>query len=190
LIHFSFNDFWWFYLAFTCFVFIVLALDLGVFHSKAHEISFKQASVWTTIWIGLAFVFNFFFYLYYLHRFSTHPTYLSIPNFDSAVQAKATALEFLTGFVVEKSLIVFTSNIFAVLGLRSMYFMLAGFMDKFINMKYGLASILIFVGFKMVYLSEAFGGKFPITWSLAIIAALIGSSVFASVVIEKRNAYI
>ena len=68
-----------------------------------------------------------------------------------------------------------------------MYFMLAGVMDKFIYIKYGLASVLVFVGFKMVYLNQAFGGKFPITWSLGIIAALIGASVFASVVIIGRQ---
>jgi tellurite resistance protein TerC len=66
-----------------------------------------------------------------------------------------------------------------------MYFMLIGVMDKFIYIKYGLASVLIFVGLKMVYLNEAFGGKFPISWSLAIITTLIGSSVLLSVIIDS-----
>lgn len=332
MILFPFADYWWFYLAFLAFVLIVLALDLGVFHKHAHEVSFKEASIWTSIWIGLAFVFNYLFYLYALHRFSTHEGYTSIPDFDAAAQAKTTALEFLTGFVVEKSLaidnifvfavvfayfgipkiyqhrvlfwgilgalvframfiamgsvlmrydwvvmffgglliltgikmyfagteqtdlnknlivrglkkifrihpriegqkffirkngmlyvtplfvaliflelsdiifavdsvpaifaltneplIVFTSNIFAILGLRSMYFMLAGVMDRFRYIKYGLASVLIFVGSKMVYLNDAFGGKFPIIWSLAIIAALIGSSIVLSIIMDARR---
>lgn len=327
---FPFYDYWWFYVAFTAFVLVVLALDLGVFHKHSHEVSFKEASIWTAVWIGLAFVFNYLFYLYAQYRFSTHDRYTSIPDFDPDAQAKTSALEFLTGFVVEKSLavdnifvfavvfayfgipkiyqhrvlfwgilgalifralfiamgsvlmeyhwvvvffgalliltgikmffagtktqnldnnfivnqlkkffrvhpkiegqnffikkngltyvtplflaivflelsdiifavdsvpaifsltkeplIVFTSNIFAILGLRSMYFMLAGVMDRFIYIKYGLASVLVFVGLKMVWLNEAFDGKFPIHWSLAIIALLIGTSISASIIMDR-----
>lgn len=330
MILFPFYDYWWFYVGFIVFVLVVLALDLGVFHKKAHEVSFKEASIWTTIWISVALIFNYLFYLYAKYQFSNHERYTSLPGFDPDAQAKTTALEFLTGFVVEKSLaidnifvfavvfayfgipkiyqhrvlfwgilgalffraifiamgsilmqyhwlviffgalllltgikmffagtkpqnlennflvrqlkkffrvhphiegqnffikkngltyvtplflalvflelsdiifavdsvpaifaltkeplIVFTSNIFAILGLRSMYFMLAGVMDKFAFIKYGLASVLIFVGLKMVWLNEAFGGKFPINWSLIIIAALIGSSIVASIIIDK-----
>jgi tellurite resistance protein TerC len=86
--------------------------------------------------------------------------------------------------LTKEPLIVFTSNIFAILGLRSMYFMLAGVMDRFIYIKYGLASVLVFVGLKMVWLNDAFGGKFPVNWSLGIIALLIGSSVVASIIID------
>lgn len=334
MILFPFNDYWWFYLGFTVFVLMMLALDLGVFHKKAHAVSFKEASIWTSIWIGLALVFNFLFYHYSLYRFSTDPLYTSIPNFDPKSQAKISALEFLTGFVVEKSLaidnififaivfsyfgiskiyqhrvlfwgvigalvfralfiaigsilmqyhwvvvffgglliltgikmffagtqpqnlensfivkqlkkifrihphiegqkffikknnltyvtplflaliflemtdiifavdsvpaifaitkeplIVFTSNIFAILGLRSMYFMLAGVMDRFVYIKYGLASVLIFVGLKMVWLNEAFDGKFPIKWSLTCIALLIGTSILASIIVDRKKGY-
>jgi tellurite resistance protein TerC len=87
--------------------------------------------------------------------------------------------------ITKEPLIVFTSNIFAILGLRSMYFMLSGVMDKFIYIKYGLAAVLVFVGTKMVYLNNAFGGKFPIVWSLSIITLLIGSSILFSVFREK-----
>lgn len=332
MILFPFYDYWWFYVGFIGFVLVVLALDLGVFHKNAHEVSFKEASIWTTVWISLALVFNYLFYLYAQYRFSTHERYTSIPGFDPDVQAKTSALEFLTGFVVEKSLaidnifvfavvfayfgipkmyqhrvlfwgilgalffraifiamgsvlmqyhwvviffgalliltgikmffagtkpqelennfiirqlkkvfrvhphiegqnffikkegltyvtplflsliflelsdiifavdsvpaifaltkeplIVFTSNIFAILGLRSMYFMLAGVMDRFAYIKYGLASVLVFVGLKMVWLNEAFGGKFPINWSLGIIALLIGGSIVVSIVIDRRK---
>lgn len=332
MILFPFSEYWWLYLAFTAFVLLILALDLGVFHRKAHEVKFKEATIWTSVWITLAFVFNYLFFLYARYQFSTNERYLSIPDFDPAAQAKTSALEFLTGFVIEKSLaidnififvvvfayfgipkmyqhrvlfwgifgalafriifialgsvllqyqwvviffgailiitgikmffagtkqqdlennfvvkllkknfrvhpqiegqkffikksgatyvtplflalvflelsdiifavdsvpaifaitkepiIVFTSNIFAILGLRSMYFMLAGVMDKFIYIKYGLASVLVFVGLKMVWLNEAFGGKFPITWSLGIIAGLIGFSILLSLVIGKKK---
>lgn len=329
---FPFYDYWWVYVGFTLFVLVMLALDLGVFHKKAHEVSFKEASVWTGVWIGLAMVFYYLFYLYAQFRFSTHERYTSIPGFDPDAQARTSSLEFLTGFVVEKSLaidnifvfavvfayfgvpkiyqhrvlfwgilgallfrgifiamgsvlmeydwvviffgglliltgikmffagtkpqnlennvlvrqlekvfrvhpqidgknffvkkngliyvtplflalvflelsdiifavdsvpaifaltkeplIVFTSNIFALLGMRSMYFMLAGVLKKFAYIKYGLASVLMFVGLKMVWLNEAFGGKFPISWSLGIIATLIGSSIVFSWIVSKKK---
>lgn len=332
MILFPFSEYWWFYLAFTAFVLLVLALDLGVFHRKAHEVKFIEASIWTGVWIILALVFNYLFYLYAKHQFSTDIRYMSVPGFDPEAQAKTSALEFLTGFVVEKSLaidnifvfvvvfayfgipkmyqhrvlfwgilgaltfriifialgsfllqyqwvviffgglliltgikmffagtkpqnlennfivnqlkkilrvhpqiedqkffvrkdgflyatplflalvflelsdiifavdsvpaifaltkeplIVFTSNVFAIMGLRSMYFMLAGVMDKFIFIKYGLASVLVFVGLKMVWLNEAFGGKFPITWSLGIIGGLIGISILLSLLFGRKD---
>lgn len=89
--------------------------------------------------------------------------------------------------LTKEPLIVFTSNIFAILGLRSMYFMLSGVMDRFIYIKYGLAAVLVFVGAKMVYLNDAFGGKFPIVWSLSIITLLIGSSIVVSIIVDNRK---
>jgi tellurite resistance protein TerC len=82
--------------------------------------------------------------------------------------------------LTKEPLIVFTSNIFAILGLRSMYFLLAGVMDKFHHLKTGLALILLFVGLKMVWLNEAFGGKFPIGLSLGIISGILVLSIAAS----------
>jgi tellurite resistance protein TerC len=114
MILFPLADYWSFYLLFTLFVFAVLALDLGVFHREAHEVSFKEALVWTAVWISLAFAFNFFFYKYAQWRFTSDERYLSIPGFDPDLQAKTSALEFLTGFVVEKSLAVDNIFIFAV----------------------------------------------------------------------------
>ncbi len=90
--------------------------------------------------------------------------------------------------ITKEPLIVFTSNIFAILGLRSLYFVLAGVVDKFRFLKYGLSFILIFVGLKMVWLNEAFGGKFPIGWSLGIIGLILGGSVVASLVIKPKDA--
>jgi tellurite resistance protein TerC len=82
--------------------------------------------------------------------------------------------------ISREPLVVFTSNVFAILGLRAMYFMLAGAVERFHMLKYGLAFILIFVGLKMVWLNGAFDGKFPISWSLAIIGVLLSGSIVAS----------
>jgi tellurite resistance protein TerC len=90
--------------------------------------------------------------------------------------------------LTKEPLIVFTSNVFAILGLRALFFLLAGVMHKFRFLKYGLGLILVFVGLKMVWLNEAFGGKFPITWSLGIIGALLVASIVASLVIPARAA--
>ncbi len=82
--------------------------------------------------------------------------------------------------LTREPLIVFTSNIFAILGLRAMYFMLAGAVDKFHLLKYGLAIVLVFVGLKMVWLNDYFGGKFPTAWSLTFIVVVIALSVAVS----------
>jgi tellurite resistance protein TerC len=73
--------------------------------------------------------------------------------------------------------IVFTSNIFAILGLRSLYFLLAGVIEKFTYLKIGLSFVLIFVGIKMLVM-EVY--KLPILASLGIIAAILSVSILAS----------
>jgi tellurite resistance protein TerC len=90
--------------------------------------------------------------------------------------------------LTKEPLIVFTSNVFAILGLRALFFLLAGVMHKFRFLKYGLGLILVFVGLKMVWLNEAFGGKFPISWSLGIIGALLAGAIAASLLIPVRKA--
>jgi tellurite resistance protein TerC len=90
--------------------------------------------------------------------------------------------------LTDEPLIVFTSNIFAILGLRAMYFMLAGAVDRFHMLKYGLALVLIFVGLKMVWLNSLFGGKFPITLSLGIIGGVIALSTALSLLFPKAPA--
>jgi tellurite resistance protein TerC len=332
VLFFPFSEYWWFYAGFTAFVLLLLALDLGVFHREAHEVSFREATTWSVIWVALALAFNYGFYLYALNTFPTDPRLAAIPGFDPAAAARQTGLEFLTGYIVEKSLavdnifvfvvvfsffaippkyqhrvlfygiigalvfraifiamgsvlmqykwvvilfgvfliltgikmffapekgidpeknpvirlfkrfvpvtpqlhgqrffvtldgrphatplfvallflemsdvifavdsvpaifaltreplIVFTSNVFAILGLRAMYFMLAGAVDRFHMLKFGLAIVLVFVGLKMVWLNEAFGGKFPITWSLGIILAVIAVSVVLSLLFPRQG---
>jgi len=329
---FPFAEYWWFYGAFLVFVLLMLALDLGVFHRKAHEVSFKEASIWSVVWVSLSLVFNFLLYRYALWKFPQDERLLANPAFVPDLAAWNVSLEFLTGYIVEKSLsvdnififvmvfayfaippkyqhrvlfygilgalifraifiamgsalmqfhwviylfgafliitgikmffahneeiepeknflirifrrfmpvsprldgknffskidgrwhatplfiallfleatdiifavdsvpaifaitsepmIVFTSNIFAILGLRSMYFMLAGVIDKFYLLKYALAIVLVFVGLKMVWLNDAFGGKFPISYSLGFITVTIFLSVILSLIFPRSE---
>lgn len=89
--------------------------------------------------------------------------------------------------VTKEPLIVFTSNIFAILGLRAMFFLLAGVMHRFHLLKYGLGVILVFVGLKMAWLNEAFGGKFPIGWSLGIIGGVLIIGGRGVVAVPKKS---
>jgi tellurite resistance protein TerC len=333
---FPFAEYWWVYAGFLVFVFVLLALDLGVFHRRAHVVSIKEAGVWCAVWVTLALLFNYGFYLFAKERLAADPRLVGLPGFDAVVAAREAALQFLAGYVVEYSLsvdnifvfvvvlnyfhiptkyqhrvlyfgilgalifraifialgavllqfewvmwafgaflvftglrmmfaaerevhpegnviirffrrhvsvtrdlheqsffvridgrkratplfitllflemtdivfavdsvpaifaltseplIVFTSNIFAILGLRNLYFLLRGAIDKFHMLKYGLGIVLIFVGAKMTFLNRMFGGHFPITWSLGIIIGVIAASVVLSLVFppppEKKD---
>jgi len=82
--------------------------------------------------------------------------------------------------VTREPFVVYTSNVFAILGLRSMFFLLSGAMNRFHVLKHGLAVVLMFVGLKMVWLDHLFGGRFPIGLSLGIITAVIGGSIALS----------
>ena len=81
--------------------------------------------------------------------------------------------------------IVFTSNIFAILGLRSLFFLLADLVDRFRYLKVGLAAVLVFVGAKMTAVDFV---KLPPLASLAVIALLLGASVGASWIASRREA--
>lgn len=80
--------------------------------------------------------------------------------------------------------IVFTSNIFAIMGLRALYFLLADVADRFHLLKYGLAMVLTFIGMKMLI---APWYHVPTTASLAVVAILIGASVVASLIATRRR---
>lgn len=78
--------------------------------------------------------------------------------------------------------IVFTSNIFAIMGLRALYFLLADMADRFHLLKYGLAIVLVFIGAKMLAMPWF---HMPIQWSLAIVGSIILVSVVASLAFSK-----
>jgi len=80
--------------------------------------------------------------------------------------------------------IIFTSNVFAILGLRALYFALAGIAKLFYYLKYGLSAILVFVGIKMV-IAGFF--KIPVMYSLLIIVSILTLSILASVIFPKTS---
>lgn len=95
------------WLTFNVFVFAMLAIDLGIFHRKSHEVGVKEALTWTCVWVTLAMLFNLFIYYY----------------FD-----KSKALEFFTGYLIEKSLSI--DNIFVIILIFSYFKVPAAYQHK------------------------------------------------------------
>lgn len=133
---------------FNIFVLGMLALDLGVFHKKSTEISVKNALVWTGIWITLAMAFNLFVYLYL---------------------GQQQAIEFFTGYIIEKSLSV--DNIFVIIMIFSYFQVPAAYQHKVLF--WGILGalvmrvIFIFAGIELIHrfhwLIYIFGGFLIIT---------------------------
>jgi tellurite resistance protein TerC len=90
---------WW--IGFNVFVLAMLALDLGVFHRKSHEVGFKEAIAWSVVWISLALLFNLGLYLGWVGGYG-------------AADRGRVAVEFFTGYLIEKSLSVDNVFVFAV----------------------------------------------------------------------------
>jgi len=107
----------WLWIAFTVFILAMLALDLGVFNRHAHVIKVREALVWTSIWIALALLFVVFVY------FAYNENWLNVAaGADAPPSGRAAAMEYLTGYLIEKSLSL--DNIF-VIALIFAYFRVA-----------------------------------------------------------------
>jgi tellurite resistance protein TerC len=87
--------------------------------------------------------------------------------------------------ITDDTFIVYTSNVMAILGLRSMYFLLAGVVHKFVYLKYGLSLVLVFVGAKMMLVDVI---EVPTAVSLAVIASVIGGSIALSLLRPPKAA--
>ncbi len=299
----------WFWVLFNVFVLGMLALDLGVFHRKAHEVSLREAGIWSAVWVALALVFNLGIYLYwgsrpalefltgyliekslsmdnvfvfamifsyfavpraYQHRVlfwgilgallmravligagsylvkqfqwilfvfgaflvytgikmarqkshgvdpenslvvrvfrrlmpvtneyrgarlfvREHGKLLATPLFIVLLLVETSDLMFAIDSVpaifavTQEPFLVYTSNVFAILGLRSLYFLLAGVIDRFRYLKLGLSALLVFVGFKMLVLEWY---KMPTALSLGVIAAILTTSIVASLLTTFRD---
>lgn len=142
------------WVGFLAFVILLLAIDLGVFHRKSHEVKIKEALIWSAIWITLALIFNYGVYIF---------------------MGKEKALEFLTGYLIEKSLSVDNLFVFimlftffnvnpkyqhkvlfwGILGALIMraFFIFAGvaLINKFHWIIYIFGAFLVFTGIKMLF---------------------------------------
>ena len=88
--------------------------------------------------------------------------------------------------ITEDPFIVLTSNVFAVLGLRAMFFLLQGMADRFHLLPYGLALVLVFIGLKMLLIDVY---KIPILVSLGVVAAIIATTVFLSLRMPPKSGH-
>ncbi|MEI7820679.1 MAG: TerC family protein [Verrucomicrobiota bacterium] len=147
----------WLWIGFNAFVLVMLALDLGVFHRKAHVVSFKESIAWTVVWVTLALLFN-----------------LGVAHY----MGDQKGLEFFTGYVIEKSLSVDNVFVFALLfsyftvpplyqhkvlfwGILGalvmravMIFVGAALIEKFAWIIYVFGAFLILTGIKMIVKRE------------------------------------
>jgi tellurite resistance protein TerC len=299
------------WIGFNLFILVLLALDLGVFHRRAHEVSVREAAAWSVVWITISLIFNagvyyfsgptaglefltgyliekalsvdnvFVFVLlfsyfrvprkyhhrvlfwgilgallmrgamilagavlikqfhwiiyvfgaflvitgirmatqderdiepeanpvirllrrlipitkvYHDERFfireqADHGTRLAAtPLFVVLVMVETTDVIFAVDSIpaifaiTQDPFLVYTSNVFAILGLRALYFLLAGVVHKFHFLKLGLSAVLVFVGAKML-LTDVY--KVPVALSLGVIALLLTASVVASLLFPK-----
>ena len=119
------------WVGFNVFVLLMLALDLGVFHRKSHEVSLKEALTWTGVWIVLSLAFNVFIYYYFDEEF---------------------AAQFLTGYLIEKSLSV--DNIFVIILIFSYFHVPSSYQHKvlFLGILGALVmrAIFIFAGIELI----------------------------------------
>ena len=136
---FPFVEYWWFYFGFTGLVLLLLALDLGVFHRQAHEVSVREAAIWSVVWVALALGFNVLLYQYALWKFPQDPRLLAIPGFDPSAAAWRVSLEFLTGYIVEKALSI--DNIFVFVLVFSYFAIPAKYQHRVLF--YGIIGALI-----------------------------------------------
>jgi tellurite resistance protein TerC len=144
----------------------LLALDLGVFHQKSHAVSAKEALFWTFVWISLSLAFNGFLYYAYLH----HWFGLGV-TIGEKVPANEAALEFLTGYLVEKSLSV--DNIFVI----AMIFSYFGVPQKYQHeiLFWGILGALILRGI-MIIVGAALIHQF--SWVIYVFGVLLLFSAY------------
>ena len=176
-----------FLLCFIGFVSLLLILDLGVFHKKDHVILFKEAAVWTCIWIGLALLFWGFIYLKaeLIHGVSTIEDLQALNlkhqhdlNFDGLTFAeslqlyrKAMSLEYITGYLIEKSLSI--DNIFVMI----MIFMSFSVDKKYYHrmLFYGILGAIV-LRFIFIFTASALIQKF--NWLLIVFGVVLLYSAF------------
>lgn len=133
------------------------------------------------------------FYVYQLDPRSKTKKLFFTPLFLSLIVVEFFDLVFAVDsipaiFAITKDVyIVYTSNIFAILGLRALYFALASIIDRFYYLKYALAAVLIFIGSK-IFIADALGlAKIPPMLSLIITLTILSIGIFCSFVKEKKN---
>jgi tellurite resistance protein TerC len=155
----------WAYVGFIALVMIFLALDLGVFHREAHEVSLKESMAWSAIWLacGLSFT-GFVYYAYQFHWLGLGletPIYAAGTIMLGEVGGAAAAIQYLTGYIVEKSLAM--DNIFVIAMIFGYFAIPAKYQHRVLF--WGIIGALIMRG-GMIYLGAELILRY--TWILII----------------------
>ena len=137
---FPFYENLWLYAGFFVFVLAMLAIDLGVFHRKPHDVSIKESLAWSGIWVAIALSFAACLYFFAADKFAADPRLAMLPDFDAAVAAKRVTLEYLTGYVIEKALAV--DNIFVFVAVFAAFAIPSKYQHKVLF--YGILGALFF----------------------------------------------
>jgi tellurite resistance protein TerC len=148
-----------FWVGFIFLIFLLLALDLGVFHRKAHAIKAKEALLWTFFWIFLALLFDIF--IYYAYQLN----WLTIDN-KAVFSGNDAALKYLTGYIIEKSLSL--DNIF-VIAMIFTYFRVPAFCQHRV-LFWGIVGALILRGI-MIFAGTALIQKF--SWMIYVFGGFL-----------------
>lgn len=157
------------YAIFAAIVLCFLALDLGVFHRKAHVVSFKEASIWTGVWVTCALLFNvgvYFLYQNHVFDLGLDVPVLGRPGVTETLDGVAAAKQFFTGYVIEKSLsldnVFVIAVIFTSLGIPAMY--------QHRVLFWGILGALVFRAV-MIFLGAALVARFA--WVSYLFAAIL-----------------
>lgn len=153
------------WIAFVSFILILLALDLGVFHRKAHVVGFRESLIWSGVWIAIGLGFGAF--IYYAYDAQIFGLGATVDAVDGAVNDGSAALvKYLTGYVIEKSLSV--DNIFVIAMIFSLFAVPAIYQHRVLF--WGILGALVMRGI-MIGVGAALITRFH--WVLYIFAALL-----------------
>lgn len=171
-----------FFIIFLLFVSLMLFLDLGVFHKKDHIISFKEASVWTVVWISIALLFGvfLFFKAEWVHGIKTmeqlvhfndlhqHGLNFDGMSFQEALKAyrHAMGMEYLSGYLIEKSLSI--DNIFVMIMIFAAFSIKKEYYHRILF--YGILGAIVF-RFIFIFVASALIQKF--NWMLLLFGLII-----------------
>ncbi len=174
----------WAYIGFIALVIIFLALDLGVFHREAHEVSMKESITWSCIWLACGISFTaFIYYAYQFHWLGLGldtPTYAGGAIVLGEVTGATAAIQYLTGYIVEKSLAM--DNIFVIAMIFGYFAIPAKYQHRVLF--WGIIGALIMRG-AMIYLGAELIMRY--TWILIVFGLFLILTAVKMALIKSHN---
>ena len=174
----------WAYAGFITLVVVFLALDLGVFHREAHEVSLKESMAWSAIWLACGLSFTaFVYYAYEFHWLSLGletPAYAAGAIVLGEVAGATAAIQYLTGYIVEKSLAM--DNIFVIAMIFSYFAIPAKYQHRVLF--WGIIGALIMRG-GMIYLGAELIVRY--TWILIFFGVFLILTALKMALIQSHS---